>query len=104
MNITLESRDEWFERVTKWHRHFALIPCEVGDGEWRWLCWVETKLVCSQGFGFKRFWRNMYRDPEFSLSGWPKLDRLPPPPMPRVKAARPAPATCHCRNNTCAEH
>lgn len=105
MNITLESREDWQERVTKWHRHYALLPREVADGEWRWLCYIEARLVHT-GRWPSSFWRMQFRDPDFSMIGWPKLapfsDGLPPPSMPKVKAARHPSPTCTCRSNTCA--
>jgi len=49
----IERAQQWrrirYGRLTNWHRHFALFPVEVAQGEWRWLEAVERKLTWHGG-------------------------------------------------------
>ncbi len=38
-------RPEFGEPVTDWRPYFAWVPILTWDKGWRWLCWVERRLI-----------------------------------------------------------
>lgn len=48
-----------YQRLTNWHRHFALWPTRVADHDCRWLETVERKGTFHCGYHF--YWSWEYR-------------------------------------------
>lgn len=70
MKLKIMSRNEYMHKMLQWHLCYALLPKEIDDGEWRWLTWVERRLVARASDGRLQ---TQYRDSEHSLAGWPRF-------------------------------
>lgn len=42
-----ETSEQWFERITHWHRHFCWLPRQMMSGSWIWLepCWAKMGKI-----------------------------------------------------------
>lgn len=57
MKFRTEPLSAKVERLSEWHRFFALLPYEVQPGDWRWLEFIERRgRRYGDGFFVRRFW------------------------------------------------
>lgn len=56
MLLNTETAQEYWDRVTPWHRWFAWRPTKLTDGRWVWLETVERRACRHYGMDVLVYW------------------------------------------------